>query len=332
MQFGVTFVPGPPRDTVGWAQAAERHGFTHVGIADSQLGFRELWVTASAVACSTTRIAVGPRVTNAVSRHLSVTASAAATLRELVPGRTFLGVGSGDSAVRAIGHAPSSVDAMEQYVRLLRRLLAGESVDTDGAEYRLGWQPGPVPIYVAASGPRMLRMAGRVADGVILHSGLLAETVEWSRQLVAEGAHEAGRRLEDIDLWWFPFCYVGTREDAMAELASSLASAGNLLGRARPGQKLVPGHLEQALATLASGYGYESHVSGGTSANVRRMYDLGLADYLFDRFAIAGTAEECVEKITNLSRLGVDRLWLSVHFADKQGFLTRWHDEVMTSL
>ena len=137
---------------------------------DSQLRRRDTYVLLAAAAKATERITLGPLLANPVNRHPSVTASSIATIDELAPGRTIIGCGVGDTAVRLAGLRPARVKELEAGTRLMRALLDGDSVEV-GAE-RPASLPHhrPVPIWIAAGGPRTLRMAGGVADGVFIRT------------------------------------------------------------------------------------------------------------------------------------------------------------------
>ena len=128
-----------------------------------------------------------------MTRHPTVTASSIATIDELAPGRTLLGWGVGDTAVRLAGLKPARVKELEAAARLMRALLDGEPVDV-GAE-RPARLPHhrPVPIWIAAGGPRTLRMAGGVADGVFIRVGTHEANIRTAVEAVRAGAADAGR-------------------------------------------------------------------------------------------------------------------------------------------
>ena len=108
--FGVNFMPSAPvPEVVEWARAVERHGYDILGISDSQSISRDVYVTLGHCATATERIRFGSRVITPVTRHPAVAASAAATLEELAPGRTMIGIGSGDSAAYNIGARAASL-------------------------------------------------------------------------------------------------------------------------------------------------------------------------------------------------------------------------------
>ena len=186
----------PVARMVELAQATESLGFAGAWIGDSQNLWREAYVTLGAAATATSTLRLGTGVTNAVTRHASVLASAWASLTELAPERMVFAIGTGDSSLRTMGMQSQSVAELEERIRQLRRLLAGDEVvaEETGDRYRLEFAPlEPVPIYVAAASPRALRMAGRVADGVIACVGVDRRLVDAALARVREGAEEAGR-------------------------------------------------------------------------------------------------------------------------------------------
>lgn len=179
----------PARQVVATVQRAERQGFSGAWLPDSHLNYREVWSTLGAVAVSTQTIEIGPTVTNLVSRHPSVTAAAARTIAEIAPGRTILGLGSGDSAIGFDGMQPASARAVVAGVTSIRTFLTGGAVEYGTFSASLRGAACPVPIYVAASGPRLLRGVGLVADAGIVTPGQLGDKLA----AVAAGAAEANR-------------------------------------------------------------------------------------------------------------------------------------------
>src|SRR5262245_48931633 len=161
---------------------------------DSQLRRRDTYVLLAAAARATERIVLGTLLANPVNRHPSVTASSIATIDELAPGRTLLGWGIGDTAVRLAGLKPARVKELEASTRLMRALLDGEAVEV-GAE-RPARLPHhrPVPIWIAAGGPRTLRMAGGIADGVFIRVGTHRTNIAGSIEAIRAGAAEARPR------------------------------------------------------------------------------------------------------------------------------------------
>src|SRR5262249_2609574 len=136
---------------------------------------------------------LGTLLANPINRHPTVTASSIATIDELAPGRVLLGWGIGDTAVRLAGLRPARVKELEESTRLMRALLDGEAVEVGAARPARPPHPRPVPIWIAAGGPRTLRMAGGVADGVFIRVGTHRANIARAVEEIRSGAVEAGR-------------------------------------------------------------------------------------------------------------------------------------------
>jgi 5,10-methylenetetrahydromethanopterin reductase len=208
MKTGLLVLPAYPGDRLGAiAELAEATGYDHLWIADERF-FREVYASLTLCALRTTRLLLGPCVTDPYSRHPALTAMAIATLDEISGGRAVLGMGAGVSGFRELGiRADRSATAIREAVPVIRRLLAGETVTVKGEEVRfeggrLEFAPvrPAIPVYVASQRPAGCRVAGRVADGAIMQ-GCVAEPLRrFFRETVHEGAREAGRDPGAIDL------------------------------------------------------------------------------------------------------------------------------------
>ena len=172
MRFGVRMPAHHPiREMIACVRRAEAAGFDAAWFPDSHLNYRDVWTTLGAVAVSSERIQIGPTVTNLVSRHVTVTASAARAVSEAAPGRFLLGIGAGDSAIGFDGMRNSKLAEMREGVARLRALMAGEGVTFGDFEARLRDAHEHPPIYMAGSGPKTLELAGAIADGAIVMLG-----------------------------------------------------------------------------------------------------------------------------------------------------------------
>ena len=173
MDFGISLPADPPTSLqVQKAVLAESCGFRYVWTWDTHILMQEYSPQMTMLALETRDAVIGACVTNPVTREPTVTASFYAALANLIGGdRLICGIGRGDSAVRIRGARPSNLAALEDAVRIIRGLTRGDEIDVEGAPVRLAWaEGGGVPVYVAAYGPKALRLAGRVADGVILQA------------------------------------------------------------------------------------------------------------------------------------------------------------------
>ncbi len=179
---------------------AERLGWDAALQPDSQLRRRDTYVLLAAAAGATERITLGPLLANPVNRHPTVTASSIATIDELAPGRVLLGWGVGDTAVRLAGLRPARVTELEAGTRLMRALLAGESVEVGAARPARLPHHRPVPVWIAAGGPKTLRMAGGVADGVFIRVGTHPANIATAVSAIRAGAAEAGRDPSAVKL------------------------------------------------------------------------------------------------------------------------------------
>src|SRR3970040_785471 len=142
------------------AKLSEDLGFSHILVGDSHLIGRESFVNMAALALNTTQSKIATGVTNPLTRHPSVTASGFATLEEFAPGRFLVGIGLGDSSVETMGLKPARLSYFERTVADLRALLAGKEVELETGKIHLKHPfQNRVPIYVAASGPKMLELA-----------------------------------------------------------------------------------------------------------------------------------------------------------------------------
>jgi 5,10-methylenetetrahydromethanopterin reductase len=178
-------------ETLGWDAAL---------VPDSQLRRRDTYVMLAAAAQATERIVLGTLLANPVNRHPTVTASSIATIDELAPGRTLLGWGIGDTAVRLAGLKPARMAELESSTRLMRALLDGEAVEVGALRPARLPHHRPVPIWIAAGGPRTLRMAGAVADGVFFRVGVHPANIKRSVDAIHAGAVAAGRDPSAVGL------------------------------------------------------------------------------------------------------------------------------------
>src|SRR5215216_5300715 len=186
MDFGFTLKPEHTLErTVALTRQAEAAGFSAGWVFDSHVLWRDPYPLLTLMAQATERMRLGTCVTNPATREPSVTASALATLDELSDGRMDLGIGRGDSARRVLGKPPTTMAELEQAIRVIRALVAGETIEYEGTELRFPWTSGwDLPVWVAGYGPMALAMTGRVAD---------PDLIEWFVGQVRAAETAAGR-------------------------------------------------------------------------------------------------------------------------------------------
>jgi 5,10-methylenetetrahydromethanopterin reductase len=293
------------QDYVEELRAAERLGMDLVGAGDTQASYRELYVSLTVAALNTERVLVGPMVTNPVTRHPAVTASAMGAVDRLSAGRAVMGIGTGGSAVWNAGLPPARIDDFREYLETLRSLVRTGRAKYRGSEVLVEGIEREFPILVSAEGPRSLRLAGALADGVILHAGTSRQAVEWCRQRIAEGAGQAGRDAGQIELWMMLKAAVAdTREAALEEVRMGLAGSAEHALRTGAAEKGVPPELLEPIAELVAQYDASQHAKAG-NANGDLVERLGLTDFLADFFGLVGTPKECAERLRTLQSYGI---------------------------
>ncbi len=186
----------PMPDLVGFVERCEDAGFHGVGIHDHHHSGRDAYVALALAASHTERLRLYPATSNTVTRHPLVLAALANSLEEVAPGRTLLTLAPGFLSVESAGERRASLERLRQDVVTVRRLLAGDTVTTSsgGANLRLNNRPEkPPPVLLTASGPRLLELAGEVADGALMLVGLHPASVAAARERLGAGASRAGR-------------------------------------------------------------------------------------------------------------------------------------------
>lgn len=300
---GIGLFPTEPVSVIrDYTLLAEELGYENVWFGDSQNIWRESSTTMGAAATGTKRVILGAGVTNAVTRHRSVLASTWATLAEYTGGRVALGIGTGDSSLRTMGLKPLKLAELEAAVAELRSLFRAEPVReaTSGAEYRLSYLQGPaaIPIYIAASAPRILELAGRIADGVIVLVGTAKEFIEGALAAIEAGASASGRQLSDLHIvLWTP---TSIQDDPKA--ARDLVRAHVARVCIRPLPAPIDPSLTSAIDRIRDSYDYYHHMDTGAG-----HADL-VPDELVELFALAGNDAECTGRIAEISKLQVDQM------------------------
>ena len=223
-------------------QQAEALGFDSVWIADVQLSMKDCFTALTLCAVNTSKILLSTGVANPVTRHPSIIANTFTALNEISNGRAIVGLGTGWTGVFPIGLRPATIKYMEESITSIRKLCSGEEVPGgEKGPYHMVTSTGPIPIYIAANQPRMLRMCGRIADGVILMGGANEEFTNWQIDLVKEGAEQAGRSMDDIKLHlWANISMSDDHEQARDDVSHWVASQAETFSQ----WKVLPEFLE----------------------------------------------------------------------------------------
>jgi 5,10-methylenetetrahydromethanopterin reductase len=280
------------------AKVTEASGYSHIWVGDSHLIWREAYVNMAAMALNTTRVKLGTGVTNPLTRHPSVVGSAYATLEEYAPGRMIVGIGLGDSSVETMGMKPAKLSYFEKTMQQMRDLLDGKEVQLEtGKIHVLHPCQRKVPIYIAASGPKMLELCGRIADGIIILVGVADDYIEHAQEKITAGAKAAGRRLEDINIvLWVP-CAVSDTSPAKDAVKAHVARVV-----AHPLPYVLDPREQKVLEEIRKTYDYYHHMD--QQANHAEV----IPDWLVDKFAIAGTVAESRAQIERIKKTGIQQI------------------------
>ena len=300
LQYGVGMFPTESISRIiQLSRQAEELGYSHIWVGDSHLIWREAFVNMAAVALNTSNVIIGTGVTNPVTRHPSVLASAYATLDEMAPGRFAVGIGLGDSSLETMGRKQARLAEFEEAVAQMRAVIEGGEAELEsGSKIHLNFaQNRQIPFYVAASGPRMLELSGRIADGVIILVGVDSGAIERAVERIAAGAESAGRKLSDIDLvLWVP-CAVsegpGAKDAVKAHVARVIA---------HPLPFTLDEREQKVLDDIHQAYNYYQHM------DQRAAQARVIPDWLVDKFAVAGTPDECNAKVAELQQSAINQV------------------------
>jgi probable F420-dependent oxidoreductase len=325
MQFGITLKPDISIERiVGLTRQAERAGFEYGWIFDSHILWMEPYPLLTLMATNTERMRLGTCVTNPATRDLTITASLFATLNLISGGRMELGIGRGDSSRRVMGKKPASWSQLEAAVREFRDLTSGREVQHDGQPTRLTWAQKPPRIWIAGYGPKVLHMAGRVADGIILQFADPA-LIDWCMGFVKEGARAAGRDIREIEVmaaapvWVSDDLSIG-RERVRWFPALVSNHVMDLIRQYKP-EDLPP-----ALTSYVQDrghYDYQHH------CEVESDNADFVSDEVVDRFCLLGPAKVHQEKLRALAAVGVTQFNIYLMCGDEEETLDIYKRDVI---
>jgi 5,10-methylenetetrahydromethanopterin reductase len=295
----------PMSEMTELARRAEERGVGSLWMAE-HMGYRDAVSSSMAFLAATSRITVVPTAVSVYSRHPMISAMTAATLEEAAPGRTIFSVASGNP--RALGEIGLAVQrplaVTREYVRSLRALWAGGPVNLKGEVFtlqdaRLHLPPArPIPIYVAAMGPRMLELAGELGDGVVLSAGLSPLYIRHSLALVAEGARRAGRDPREVTNAGFVLAAVA-RDGASARREAKKMLAYLFRNR------FIAENLEMTGTRVDRAAVADAAARGDWDAALRLVPDDAATEY-----AISGTLDECRAQLDRFRAGGLDTVVL----------------------
>jgi probable F420-dependent oxidoreductase len=325
MQFGITLKPDISIDRiVGLTRQAEAAGFTYGWIFDSHVLWKEPYPLLTLMAANTQRMRLGTCVTNPAVRDLTVTASLFATLNLISKGRMQLGIGRGDSSRRVLGKKPVSWSQLEESVKVFRNLTAGNEIEYDGQPTRLSWASGSPPVWIAGYGPKVLHMAGRVADGIILQFAD-PDLISWCLGFVKEGARAAGRDFGKIEVMAAAPIWVSSDLNVARERVRWFPAlvSNHVMDLIR---QYKPEDLPPALTSFVrdrGAYDYQHHCE--VDSDNRNF----VSDEVVDRFCLVGPLQAHIDKLKALAKVGVTQFNIYLMCGEEEKTLKIYEKEIM---
>jgi 5,10-methylenetetrahydromethanopterin reductase len=317
-----------PRRAAQTAARAEEHGWDGLVVVDSQNLSGDSYVALAVAATATTKLGLGTGVTNPITRHPAVTATAIASIQRLSGGRAVLGIGRGDSALAHLGRSPARVRTFERYVEVLQKYLRGEPVAFDELEFaeqaapaveeldladtpeasRIQWlsDDPKVPVEVAATGPRVIAAGARHAERVMFTLGAEPERIAWGIETARNARDEAGLDPDGVAFG----SYINLVAHPDLATARELVSGGlTTFARFSVMHGDVAGPVSdaqrQVLRDLHGSYDMREHTRVGSPQTG------ALTPEFVERFAIVGSPKTCVRRLEELAALGLDKFILT---------------------
>jgi len=288
---------------VDMVRRVEAAGMDDLWLTDSSLHSRYCYSYLTLAAVNTTRMRLGTAVTNPVTRHPALPAVGISTIDEISGGRAVHGIGAGDRPLEALGMKPAKLALLEDSIHAARRLWKGETVTQDyrgfvlaDAHMRFPARPD-IPVYLSASGPRTLELAGRVADGVILLAGLHPEGLTYALEHIDRGVEAAGRS-ERPKITVFAYGAIDEDEDAALAAGRTIAA---WFPQTAPVYCQLAGLSEDLVRKVREAY------RGGEFQEAAAAAKL-LPDDFVRRMSLSGNRAAAREHIRTLTELGVDSM------------------------
>jgi 5,10-methylenetetrahydromethanopterin reductase len=295
-------------------QGVEMTGFDGVGILDSQLLCRDTFVVMAQAATQTSSLTLFPAVTNPLTRHPSVLASAIQSVEELAPGRVKFIIGTGYTSASTIGRKPATLAQMRSCITTVKSLLAGDRVDFQGTSGQLSYATGrDIPVLMAASGPKSIELAGEIADGVLLLVGYTPGIVSAVLERLELGVRRGGRHLDDLEIIWAVRTGAASTTAEAQHQARPIAVHWGVLGWGAQWLKdsglQIPSYdIPRAVWDI---YPDLSHASNWEAAIAATSFvpDEVVAR-LCDALGLIGTPGHCAQRIIEMANAGVNKLYL----------------------
>lgn len=326
MRFGITtMAQEPPQRFRALVETAEAGGCDYLWVCDSSLHARDVYAYLTLAATCSKRLRLGPNCTHPYTRHPAINLNAMATVHEISGGRAIIAVAAGDRPVMELGYRMARVAVVREMIDLIRALQVGGPVDHDGPTFTLKDAklsfplPSNLPVYMAASGPRMLQLAGELADGVLFLAGANVPCIRYALEQIETGARGAGRASAALDVG----CTVyGSLTDDAALARAECKPMAAWFPQTAPQYAEIAGVPRDTIDRIRAAY------AGGhfDDAEAALTY---VNDDMIDAFTIAGPASVWIERLRAIKAAGIEHINIFLLTKDKTGMVERLVRDVL---
>ena len=304
--FGVPSASGVER----MAQTCEELSFDGLTLTDSQNLSNETYIALTLAAKATNALKLGPGVTNPITRHAAVTASAAATLQEVSNGRMMIGIGRGDSSLFNIGFKPANPDVFRKYIEDIQSYLSGSVLDKSGYDSQLRWlvdsKLPKVPLDVAATGPKIIAIGAELGERVSFSLGADFERIKWGvGQVQALLNKNKDNQKQPPSLGVYLNICIHNDVDRAAELVRpGVGIFAHFTGMPGANRDNINPVDQTVFDTLGKQYDKKRH--GRAEASHAQKMPIEF----IERFSLIGSAEKCIDRLLAIKKLGIERIFV----------------------
>ena len=330
MEFGICFKGFvEPERARALVKQAEAGGFDYCWFYDSHILWRECYPAIAMCMEHTTTMRFGPCVTNPNTRDWSLVASLFGSLAKQSGGRIDMGLGRGDSAVRVMGKKPATLARLAEFTEKVKAMIRGEEVMYGDcpAPVKFPWADGyELPVWVAAYGPKALKTAGEIGDGLILQ---IAEPalVKWFADQAINAGNEAGRDMSSFRIMAAAPAYIG---DSIAECVEATkwfpAMVGNHVADIVEKYGADSSEVPQSLTAYIEdrkGYDYSKH---GQSDNPYLDF---ITPDIVESFCVLGKIEQHIEKLKLLREAGATQFNIYLDNGDEERIIADYASDII---
>ena len=304
-RFGLSRGVSPREDLKSVGESArlcEDNGFEVLWFIDHQLGMKDVYAAMNVAALNTGKIEIGSAVTNLVTRHPTVTANATTALDELSDGRALLGLGAGWIAVHSIGQDQSKMAELRKWIPNFRHLFSGNKFELDGSSLQLATARRQIPIFLAASQPRMLEISGEFCDGTILMGAADPDFCRWQLEYIYAGLRKANKERKDFTI---DLVITASIDDDIEQALSDVRAWATSQAAQFPRWKELPEEWEKyrdEFVLAREKYEFKDHLS------LRAQHKNLISNDMVQNVAIAGDLDYCVHRLREIAKLDIDRI------------------------